>query len=48
MRPVRREQISRVPRRELDRIEQQLQPLLASLERFEAGLQQARRTAIYR
>jgi hypothetical protein len=41
------QRISRVPKRELDRIEQQLQPLLASLERFEAGLQ-APRTAIYR
>ena len=39
---------SRVPRRELERIEQQLQPLLASLERFETGLQQATRTGIYR
>lgn len=42
------QRISRAPRRELDRIEQQLQPLLASLERFEVGLQQATRTAIYR
>jgi len=39
---------SRAPRRELERIEQQLQPLLASLERFETGLQQATRTGIYR
>lgn len=39
---------SRVPRRELERIEQQLQPLLASLVRFETGLQQANRTGIYR
>ncbi len=42
------QRISRTPKRELDRIEQQLQPLLASLERFETGLQQATRTAIYR
>lgn len=39
---------SRAPRRELERIEKQLHPLLASLERFEVGLQQATRTGIYR
>lgn len=39
---------SRAPRRELERIEQHLQPLIASLERFEAGLQRATRTGIYR
>ena len=39
---------SRAPRRERERIEQQLQPLLASLERFETGLRQATGTAIYR
>ncbi len=39
---------SRAPRRELARIEQQLQPLLASLDRFETGLQKATRTGIYR
>lgn len=42
------QRISRAPRRELDRIEQQMQPLLASLARFEAGLQHATHTAIYR
>lgn len=42
------ERTSRVARRELDRIEQLLQPLLASLERFETGLAAATRTGIYR
>jgi hypothetical protein len=39
---------SRVARRELDRIEHLLQPLLASLERFETGLAAATRTGLYR
>ena len=39
---------SRSPKRELERVERQLQPLLASLDRFEAGLIQATRAAIYR
>lgn len=39
---------SRTPKRELDRIEQQLHPLVASLERFETGLQRASRGSVYR
>jgi hypothetical protein len=36
------------PRQELDRIEKLLTPLLAALERFEAGLAEATRTRLYR
>ncbi len=39
---------SRTPKRELDRIEQQLHPLVASLERFESGLQRTSRGSVYR
>lgn len=39
---------SRAPKRELERIEQQLRPLLVSLERFEAALLQATRIGLYR
>ena len=42
------QRISRAPRRELGRIEAQLHPLVASLDRFEAGLMQATRTGLYR
>lgn len=42
------QRISRAPRRELARIEAQLHPLVASLDRFEAGLMQATRTGLYR
>jgi hypothetical protein len=35
-------------RQEVDRVEQLLQPLIASLERFEAGLATATRTGGYR
>ncbi len=38
----------RDPKRELARIEQQLGPLLASLDRFEAALMQATRSSLYR
>ena len=39
---------SRAPRRERERIEAMLHPLVASLDRFEAGLMQATRTGLYR
>lgn len=39
---------SGAPRRELERIEQQLHPVLASLDRFETGLLQATHIGLYR
>lgn len=36
------------PKQELERIEQLLLPLVSSLERFEAGLAEAKRTTLYR
>lgn len=39
---------SRTPKKELDRIEHQLHPLVASLDRFEAALMNATRTGLYR
>ena len=42
------QRLSRMPQRELARIEQQLGPLLASLDRFETGLMQATGTSLYR
>ncbi len=39
---------SRDPKQELARTEQQLHPLVASLDRFEAALMQATRTGLYR
>lgn len=42
------QRLSHTPRRELERIEQQLNPLMAALDRFEAGLMQATGTRLYR
>lgn len=42
------QRISRAPRRELDRIEKQLSPLVASLDRFERGLMRTSRGHVYR
>jgi hypothetical protein len=42
------QRLSHTPRRELERIEQQLNPLVASLDRFETGLLRATGTNLYR
>lgn len=42
------QRLGHMPRKELERIEQQLHPLVASLDRFEAGLMQATGTSLYR
>ncbi len=42
------QRLSHTPRRELERIEQQLSPLVASLDRFETGLLRATGTSLYR
>ncbi len=42
------QRLSHTPRRELERIEQQLNPLVASLDRFETGLLRATGTTLYR
>ncbi len=42
------QRLSHTPRRELERIEQQLNPLVASLDRFETGLLRATGTSLYR
>lgn len=42
------QRLSHTPQRELERIERQLNPLVASLDRFETGLMQATGTSLYR
>lgn len=42
------QRLSHTPRKELERIEQQLHPLVTSLDRFETGLMQATGTSLYR